>query len=130
MNRLKSVPNAASYGRGRIVVDELEIDHVGGIAEPRTELDDPRVPTWPVCEPWRHLREEGMHDVVRPQRRERLSPRVQVAPLAERDQLLGIRLDRLRLRLGRPDPLVREQRARKVRVERLAVSRVAAELLP
>src|SRR5262249_12455188 len=60
---------------------------------------------------------------------DRLAPRRQVAAFAERDHLLGERLDRLCLRCRRLDPAVLDQRARKVRVERLAMRRVAAELL-
>src|SRR5262249_41228606 len=52
-----------------------------------------------------------------------------IAAPSERDHLLGERLHRLRLRLGRPDPAVLDQRAGQVRVERLAVRRVAPELL-
>src|SRR5207249_8430225 len=48
---------------------------------------------------------------------------------AQRDHLLRDRPHRLRLRLRRLDATVLDQRAREVRVERLAVGRVAAELL-
>jgi hypothetical protein len=68
-------------------------------------------------------------DVVRAQLGHRETPRVEVAALAERDHLLGERLHRLRLRLGRLDPPVRDQRSGEVRVERLAVRGVATELL-
>src|SRR5581483_451514 len=47
---------------------------------------------------------------------------------AEGDHPLCDRPHRLRLRHGRRDPTVLDQRARKVRVERLAVRGVAAEL--
>jgi hypothetical protein len=73
--------------------------------------------------------EELVDDVVRAELGHREAPRVQVASLAERDHLLGERLDRLRLRLGRLDPAVRDERAGEVRVQRLAVRCVAAELL-
>src|SRR3989442_167093 len=63
-------------------------------------------------------------------RRGRLPTCMEIAAVAERDHLLGERLDRLRLRLGRLDPAVLDQRAGEVRVQRLPVRRVAAELLP
>src|SRR4029078_13348375 len=60
---------------------------------------------------------------------ERLPARMQIAAPAQRDHLLGERLHGLRLRLRRPDPGVLDERARQVRVQRLAVRRVPAELL-
>src|SRR2546425_8734376 len=54
---------------------------------------------------------------------------MEVAALAERDHLFREGLDRFGLRLGGLDPAVLDQRAREVRVERLAVGRVAPELL-
>src|SRR6478672_628426 len=93
------------------------------------ELDDPRVAAGAVCHPWPDIGEELVHGLLRPQDGERLPARVEVAAPAERDHLLGERLDRLRLRLSCLDPAVLEQRARQVGVERLAMRRVAAELL-
>ena len=58
-----------------------------------------------------------------------LAARVQVSALAEGDELLRVRPDRLRLRLGRLDPPVRDQGAGEVRIERLSVRGVATELL-
>src|SRR4029453_11732295 len=75
------------------------------------------------------VREELVDDVVRAKLGHCETPGVEVAALAERDHLLGERLHRLRLGLGRLDPPVRDQRAREVRVERLAVRGVATELL-
>ena len=54
---------------------------------------------------------------------------MQVAPLGERDQLLDLGLDRLGLRLAGLDPLVLDQLPRQVLHQRLAVSRVAAQLV-
>jgi hypothetical protein len=70
-----------------------------------------------------------VHDVVRAKLGEREPAGVQVASLPERDQLLRVRLDRLGLGLGRLDPAVLDQRAREVRVQRLAMGGVPAELL-
>src|SRR5581483_7620979 len=113
----------------RVVVDELEVDHLRGVTLPRADLHDARVAARPVGHARRDVREELVHDLLRPELGEHLPARVQVAAPAERDQLLGIRLDGLRLRLGRTDPAVLDQRAREVRVERAAVRRVASELL-
>src|SRR5436190_8857750 len=55
---------------------------------------------------------------------------MQVAAPAERDHPLGYRLDGLRLRDGRLDPPVLDQRTGEIGVERLPVRRIAAELLP
>src|SRR5262249_41799559 len=112
-----------------LVVDELQIDHLGRVALPLPELHDPRVAARPLGETRRDLGEELVHDVVRAQRRERLTTGVEVAALAERDNLLGERLDRLRLGLRRLDPAVLDQGARQVRVERLAMGGVPPELL-
>jgi len=59
---------------------------------------------------------------------DRLPLRGDVAALPERDHLLDDRPHLLRLRLGRPDAAVLDQRAGEVRVERLAVGRVPAQL--
>jgi len=72
--------------------------------------------------------EELVRYVLRAQEGDGLAKRVEVAPLAERDHLLGDRANLLGLGLGRLDPAVLDQGARQVRVERLAVRRVAAEL--
>src|SRR5207237_2183074 len=92
-------------------------------------LDDPRVAARAVGEARPDVGEELVDDVLRAQVRERLPAGVDVAPPAERDHLLCDRPHGLRLRLGRADAAVLDQRARQVRVERLAVGRVAAELL-
>ena len=113
----------------RLVVDELEVDHLGGVALARAEPDDARVAARPLGEPRGDVGEEPVHDVVRAKRGERLPAGMEVAALAQRDHLLGERLDGLRLRLGRLDPAVLDQGAREVRVERLAMGGVPPELL-
>ena len=65
--------------------------------------------------------EQVMHDIVRAKLGHREPACVEVASLAERDHLLGIRLDRLRLRLGRLDPAMLNQRACEIGVQRLAM---------
>src|SRR5439155_12987002 len=89
----------------------------------------PRVASVAVREARPDLVEELVDDVLRAQEGEGLTVVVHSASPAERDHLLGDRLDGLRLRLGRLDPAVLDQRAREIRVKRLAVRRVATELL-
>src|SRR3954463_12322424 len=117
---------AKSLGRE---VDKLEIDHVGRVSWTRAELHDPRVAAGTLGEARADVCEQAMDDLLRAQVRERLPPRMEVAAFAERDHLLGERLDRLRLRFRRLDPAVLDQRAREVRVQRLPMRRIAAELL-
>src|SRR5580765_1376225 len=93
------------------------------------ELDDPAVTAGTVGEARGDVREQLVDDVLRAQFRDRLAARREVAAPAERDHLLGQRLDGLRFRLGRPDSTVLDQRTRKVRVQSPAVSRVPSELL-
>src|SRR3954447_15472523 len=114
----------------RGVVDQLEIRHLGCVALTLADLDDARVAAGAVREAGRDLVEELLHDVLGAELGDGLTARREVAAAAERDHLLGQRLDRLRLRDGRLDPAVLDQRTGEVRVERLAVGRVAAELLP
>ena len=120
---------AAVRASRRIEVHQLEVHHLRGVSVPRAQLHDPRVAARPLGEPGCDLGEQLMDDILGAKLGDRLAPRRQVAALAERDHLLGERLDRLRLRFRRLDPTVLDQRAREVRVERLAVRRVAAELL-
>src|SRR6266536_3793099 len=114
---------------GRLVVDELEIDHVGCVAVARAELHDARVAAGAVDEARRDVGEELVHDVLRPKRRDRLAPGGEVTAATEGDHLLGERLDGFGLRLGRLDPAVLDQRTGEVRVERLAVGGVPPALL-
>src|SRR4029079_3589620 len=58
---------------------------------------------------------------------DRQAARMQVAALAERDQLLDDRPQILRLRQCRDDLLVLDKRRREVREHRLAVANAAAE---
>src|SRR5918998_6895062 len=110
---------AAGYGllrsgcrRGRRalrhVVDELEVDHLSRVAGPRADLDDPRVAAGAVGEAWRDLAEELVRDRLQAQERDGLAVGGEVAPLPERDHLLGDRTHLLRLRLGRLDAAVLE----------------------
>jgi hypothetical protein len=54
---------------------------------------------------------------------------VKVALLGQRDELLDLRLDRLGLRLGGLDALVLDDLLAEVAQQRLAVGRVAAQLV-
>ena len=72
------------------------------------KLQDPRVAAGPLGVTRGDLLEQLVDDeLVLPERRQSLPAGVQVAALGERDQLLDLGLDRLGLRLGRLDPLVR-----------------------
>ena len=119
----------ANGRRDGLEVDELEVDHLGGVALARAEAHDARVAARPVREARSDVGEQLVHDVVRAKRGERLPSGMEVAALAQGDHLLGERLDRLRLRLGRLDPAVLDQGACEIRVERLAVGGVPPELL-
>src|SRR5438477_11347062 len=124
-------PRKRSFRRRRLrlEVDELEVDHVSRVPWAGPQLDDPRIAARPLREAGADVGEEAVDNLLRAQVRERLPPCVEIAALAERDHLLGERLDRLRLRLRRLDPAVLDQRAGEIRVQRLAVRGVAAELL-
>jgi len=64
-----------------------------------------------------------MHrELVLRKRRERLAASVQVAALGQRNQLLDLGLDRLRLRLRCFDPLVLDDLLAEVHQQGLAVS--------
>src|SRR5207237_2783744 len=80
---LLALPALSTLGRRvRRVVDELEVSHRCGVALPGPELDHPRVAARPVAEARRHLGEQVVHDLLRPEVGERLPPRVDrsVAP--------------------------------------------------
>ena len=85
-----------------VVLDQLEEDHLGRVRPARAELDDPRVAAGTLRVARRDLLEQLVDDelVVVRASRERLPAGVQVAALGERDQLLDLGLDRLRLRPG------------------------------
>src|SRR5918996_3095513 len=119
------------YGRSRgHVVDELEVGHLGRVALTRPDLHDSRIAARAVGEARRHLREEQVRDRLRAQEGDRLAVSREIAPLAEADHLLDDRAHLLRLRLGRLDAAVLDERRGEVGVERLPVRRVAAELPP
>src|SRR4051794_8502887 len=93
--------------RPEAVLDELDVDHLRRIAATGAQLEDPRVAAGAARVARRDLLEELVdRELVLPQRGQRLAPRVQIAALGERDQLLDLGLDRLGLGLGRLDPLV------------------------
>ena len=112
-----------------LVIDELEIHHLGGVALTLPEPHDARVAAGPIREARSDVGEERVDDVVRAKRGERLPSGMEIAALAQRDHLLREGLDRLRLGLGRLDPAVLDQGACEIRVERLAVGGVPPELL-
>jgi hypothetical protein len=103
---------------------------LGRVALARAELHDPRIAAGPVGEARRHVREQLVHDVASSGAWRWRVARSEVAALAERDHLLGERLHRLRLRLGRLDPAVLDQRAGEVRVEGSPMGGIPPELLP
>src|SRR5206468_11038751 len=110
--------------------DQLEEDHLGRVRAPRAELEDARVTARPPRVARRDLLEELVHgELVLAERAQRLPAGVEVAPLRERDQLLDLRLDRLRLRLGGLDALVLDDLLAEVRQQRLAVRGAAAQLV-
>jgi hypothetical protein len=65
------------------------------------------------------------HELVLPERGKRLPAGVKVTALGERDELLQLGLDGLRLRLGRSDPLVLDDLLAEVREQRLPVGGAA-----
>src|SRR3954451_5775338 len=110
--------------------DELEKDHLGRVGTTRSQLQDPRVATGTVGVARSDLLEQPVHDeLVLTERSGRLTASVLIAALRERDQLLDLRLGRLRLGLGRLDPLVLDDLLGEVHQQRLTVRRVAAELV-
>ena len=119
-----------ALGGDVLLVDELEIRHLRRVALPRADLHDSRVAAGAILEERSDVGEQLVHDVARAQESRRLATCMQVAATPERDHLLGDRLHCFRLGDGRLDAAVLDQRTGKVRVERLAVRRVAAELLP
>ncbi len=110
---------------------QLEINHLGRVRLPRTELDDAGVPAGALRVARRHLVEQLVDDeLVVVKRRQRLATSVEVTAFGEGDQFLDLGLDRLGLGLAGLDPLVLDQLLREVREQGLAVGGVAAELVP
>src|ERR1700733_9445135 len=129
---LPSPQTATRRTPGRAVnrLDQLQQHHLGRIRPPRPQLQDPRVPAGPLRIPRCDLLEQLVdHELVLPERRQRLPARVQITALGQRDQLLELGLDRLGLRLGGPDPLVRDDLLGQVHQQRLAVRRVTRQLV-
>src|SRR4051812_39649233 len=116
--------------REKVLLDELEQHHLGRVRATRTELEDAGVAARPLAVTRRDLLEQLVdRELVLAERRQRLAPRVQVAALGERDQLLDLGLDGLGLRLAGLDPLVLDDLLAEVGQQRLAVRGVAAELV-
>src|SRR3954451_20318004 len=116
--------------REKVLLDELEEHHLGRVRATRPELEDAGVAARPLAVTRRDLLEQLVDgELVLPEGRQRLAPRVQVAALGQRDQLLDLGLDGLGLRLAGLDPLVLDQLAREVAQERLAMGGITAELV-
>ena len=69
--------------RDGLVVDELEIHHLGSVALTRAEPHDARVAAGPIREARSDVGEERVHDVVRAKRGERLPSGMEIAALAQ-----------------------------------------------
>ena len=126
---LGAAPRVRERRHDGLVVDELEVDHLGGVALAGAEPDDARVAAGPLREARSDVGEEPVDDVFERSAASACRAGMEVAALAQRDHLLGERLDRLRLGLGRLDAAVLDQGAREIRVERLAMGGVPPELL-
>ena len=112
-------------------LDQLEEDHLGRVRPPRAELDDPRVAAGTLRVARRDLLEQLVDDelvVVRAPtsawRRACRSPR-----LASVISFSNSGLTAFAFGLGGLDPLVLDQLLREVAKQRLAVRRVAAQLV-
>src|SRR5690606_40722396 len=110
-------------------LDQLEEHHLGGVRAARAELHDAGVAAVAVGVTGRDLLEELVNQkLVLAELGERLPARVQIAALAERDQLLEMRLDSLRLGIGDADALVVDDLTAEVAHQRLAMRSRAREL--
>jgi hypothetical protein len=126
--RVEARRRGAGRRAHRHVVHELEVGHRGGVALARPDLDDARVAAGPLREARGDVGEKQVGNALRAEEGDGLPLGGDVAALSERDHLLDDRPHLLRLRLGRLDAAVLDQRAGEVRVERLAVGRVPAQL--
>src|SRR3954454_18321764 len=112
-------------------LDELQERHLRGVRLARAQLQDPRVAARPLRVARCDLLEELVDgELVLAERGQRLAAGVEVATPRQGDQLLDLGLDSLGLGHGRLDPLVLDELLREVREQRLAVRRVAPELVP
>src|ERR1700735_5371934 len=88
----KSVPSYSISRRETTptrLSDEFEQDHLGRVRPTRSELQDPRIAAVTLLVARRDLLEQLVdRELVLAKRRQRLAAGVQVAALAERDQLL------------------------------------------
>src|SRR3954453_8190582 len=115
-------------GAGRS--EELEKDPLARVRAPGAELQDPRVAAVALRVARSDLLEQAVNDeLVLAERGRRLPASVLVTALGEGDQLLDLRLGGLGLCFGRLDPLVLDDLLGEVQQQRLAVRRVAAELV-
>src|SRR4051812_15177488 len=93
--------------RARSPLDQLEEDHLRRVRATRPELEDAGVAAGALRVARGDLLEELVdRELVLPELAQRLTARVQVALLGQRDELLHLGLDGLGLRLGRLDALV------------------------
>src|SRR4249919_135144 len=114
----------------RLVVDELQVRHRRGVPGARAQLHDAGVAARPLGEPRADLMEQVVDGVLRAQERDRVALGGHIGRVLARegDQLLGDGPKLLRLGLGRLDPAMGEEGAAHVRVERLSVGRIPAQL--
>src|SRR5580693_10647124 len=111
-----------------VAIDELDHSDWRGIAIAEAGLHDAGIAAVAVLVARTdHLEQLLDHGEVA-HLRDRLAARMQVAALAERDELLDDRAQILRLRQRRRDLLVLDQRRAQVRQHRFAMIRAAAEL--
>src|SRR5580698_3392057 len=111
-----------------VAIDELDHRNRRGIAVAEAGLHDAGIAAIAVLVARAdHLEQFLDHGEVA-HLRDRLAARMQVAALAERDQLLDDRTQILRLGQRRGDLLVLDQRRAQVRQHRFAMIRAAAEL--
>src|SRR5580700_12229533 len=111
-----------------VAIDELDHRDCRGIAIAEAGLHDAGIAAVAVLVARAdHLEQLLDHGEIA-HLRDRLAARVQVAALAERDQLFDDRAQILRLGQRRRDLLVLDQRSAQVRQHRFAMIRAAAEL--
>src|SRR5438046_9495404 len=92
------------------------------------QLGDPRIAAGPSREPRAQVLEEAARHLPILAAPLHLPPGVQVAAPRQRDEVLGVRPQLFRLRLGRHNPVVAEQAGREIGEERLLVTRRARQL--
>jgi len=132
--RHRTTGAATRLARPNLVPDQLDDGHRGGVALAVTDLRDPGVAAGTVRHRRPDLGEQGVDDtvsraartpVVGQDHRLHLATSVQVTALGEGDQLLRVRAQATRARLGRGDLPVLEESGGQVRQHVLLVSRAA-----